>query len=99
MKNFYFTNSKESHTSTDAFLARLPGGITSKHRLLNELSTLLRFPDYFGENWDALWDCLSDLSWISEKAIFIIHIDLPEISHSDLKVYLRTLSEATDDWK
>lgn len=29
------------------------------HRILKET---LVFPDYYGENWDALWDCLTDMA-------------------------------------
>ena len=35
------------------------------------------FPSYFGKNWDALYDCLTDLRWLKEKNILIVHDDLP----------------------
>ncbi len=34
-----------------------------KASLLCALSRELHFPDYFGGNWDALDECLADLSW------------------------------------
>ena len=31
--------------------------------VLQRFARALRFPDWFGDNWDALADCLGDLSW------------------------------------
>jgi RNAse (barnase) inhibitor barstar len=39
-----------------------PGATTAS--LLQAVSAALRFPDYFGENWDALDDCLKDMAWL-----------------------------------
>src|SRR5215510_9162043 len=39
-------------------------GVRDKSELLARLSRALRFPDWFGGNWDALEDCLTDLSWL-----------------------------------
>jgi hypothetical protein len=34
-----------------------------KALLLKNIAAALEFPDWFGANWDALEDCLCDLSW------------------------------------
>jgi hypothetical protein len=39
--------------------------------LLRQIGQALHFPEWYGENWDALADCLTDLSW-SEAEGFII---------------------------
>jgi len=36
--------------------------VRSKEDLLRAVAEALRFPDYFGMNWDALIDCLRDLA-------------------------------------
>jgi RNAse (barnase) inhibitor barstar len=41
-------------------LARL----ASKTGLLGRAARALKFPEWFGKNWDALNDCLTDLSWL-----------------------------------
>jgi len=38
-------------------------GVTDKAALLERFAVALAFPDWFGANWDALEDCLCDLSW------------------------------------
>jgi hypothetical protein len=41
--------------------------VRAKEEFLDSVSTAMRFPDWFGHNWDALADCLQDLSWIGDS--------------------------------
>jgi Barstar (barnase inhibitor) len=43
--------------------------------LMAEFARVLRFPDYFGKNWDALSDCLTDLSCFDARSHFVLAID------------------------
>jgi RNAse (barnase) inhibitor barstar len=49
-------------------LARL----ASKTGLLGRAARALNFPEWFGKNWDALNDCLTDLSWLNGNGWVII---------------------------
>ena len=37
-----------------------------------EIADVLRFPDWFGENLDALADCLGDLSWLPSEGYVLV---------------------------
>ncbi len=37
-----------------------------------EIADALQFPDWFGENLDALADCLNDLSWLPSKGYVLM---------------------------
>ena len=38
-------------------------GCQDKAGFLGRVAAALGFPAWFGDNWDALYDCLTDLSW------------------------------------
>src|SRR5205814_1896101 len=89
---FEYTDSQDSMCEQDDFVLRVPGGIRSKAELLAALASAGRFPDYFGGNWDALQDCLRDLSWISNRKVVIMHSDLPlHDSPAECRTYLEIL--------
>jgi hypothetical protein len=39
-------------------------GARSKQDAIAAIADALSFPDWFGHNLDALYDCLTDLSWL-----------------------------------
>lgn len=45
---------------------------TDKGALLQRIAASLAFPDWFGRNWDALADCLADLSWLQGRGHVIL---------------------------
>lgn len=48
------------------------GGVHDKAGLLRAIANGLEFPDWFGGNWDALQDCLTDLSWNKASGYVVI---------------------------
>jgi hypothetical protein len=51
--------------------------IRDKQSFLRKVAEVMQFPDYFGYNWDALWDCITDLDWCP-AARYILIYDYPE---------------------
>ena len=39
---------------------------------MREIAETLRFPDWFGDNLDALADCLADLSWLPAEGYVLM---------------------------
>ena len=96
---FTFTSSKERF-DPDALIASVPANAANKEELLNALAHELRFPDYFGHNWDALDECLRDFSWLEERRIVLLHEVLPSrLIENDLRKYIEILARCARDWK
>jgi RNAse (barnase) inhibitor barstar len=51
----------EATRGTALKVVRIAG--SKKIDLLENIAEALAFPEWFGRNWDALEDCLTDLSW------------------------------------
>jgi RNAse (barnase) inhibitor barstar len=73
--------------------------IKNKRELFNLFSTTLDFPSYFGKNWDALYDCLCDLNWITEKSLLMMHQDVPFKSSKEQETYLKLLLDVVNHWE
>jgi RNAse (barnase) inhibitor barstar len=72
-----FHTPESSPTDDQSCTVRIPQGITHKEDLLRYIAAELNFPDYFGFNWDALDECLADLSWLQTQKVYIWHDDIP----------------------
>jgi hypothetical protein len=68
----------------------------AKSEILKGIADTWAFPSYFGHNWDALIDCLADLSWIGgSKFAFVIH-NAPR--NEDWTTLLDCLQDVADRW-
>jgi RNAse (barnase) inhibitor barstar len=48
------------------------GHAHDKEDFLEDVAKAMNFPDWFGGNWDALADCLKDLSWLEGRGYVVI---------------------------
>lgn len=74
--------------------------IRTKRELFVALARQLHFPSHFGGNWDALNDCLHDLSWLPDpEEIVLIHDGLPfGVGPSrSRRIYLELLAGLLED--
>jgi hypothetical protein len=69
--------------------------------LLTECARALGFPDYFGHNWDALEECLTDLEWLPAKGYILLITDAAHLLPDDEEEYetfLEILRDAGEAW-
>ncbi|GAA2995100.1 barstar family protein [Actinokineospora diospyrosa] len=70
--------------------------IRSKRAMFTTLASALSFPDWFGHNLDALYDCLTDLSWLPEGDIKLVWTDSEVLAGADPTGYAG-IREVLDD--
>ena len=75
-------------------LARISYG--TKEILLKNIARALAFPEWFGENWDALEDCLTDLSWRDAGGYVLVFENAQ--SNDDLGVLTDVLRSSAEFW-
>ena len=94
--------------ATAAAAARLPlrsaslKDVSSKAQLLNVLAKALALPEHFGDNWDALADCLEDDDWLGTHGavVALTHSAGYRKAHAaDWTTLEDILGEAADYWR
>lgn len=71
------------------------GAVLDKEILLTSLAKACTFPSYFGHNWDALWDCLTD------SEVKYLKLDLngvEKINTEDFNVFKSIIEDAYRDY-
>ena len=72
-----------------------------KAALLGSVARSLSFPNWFRPNWDALADCLTDLSWLPANQRVLVVTTLPEpTAHgaADAEIFFNILAQAVYRW-
>ena len=73
-------------------------GAADKEALLERLARALEFPRWFGGNWDALEDCLTDLSWSGAAGHVLLIDGAGELPGDERGILLDILASAAASW-
>jgi RNAse (barnase) inhibitor barstar len=77
-------------------------GCVTKQDFLSRTAATLEFPAWFGENWDALLDCLTDLSWRPAPGYVVIFenaADLQRARPGTLAMATGVLEDVAEAWR
>ncbi len=70
--------------------------VDDKAGFLRKTATEMRFPHYFGENWDAFYDCLTDIAEPTKQGLIIVFSDLSRFARAAPEAF-RTATEVMTD--
>lgn len=76
--------------------------IARKEQLLTHAAVALHFPKDFGQNWDALEECLTDLEWVEADGYVIYYDQIDGLlnAHPDqFETLVEILRDAVASWK
>jgi hypothetical protein len=80
----------------------LGGGAQQGSEMLDAVARGLRFPQWFGHNWDALTDSLLDMGWLPAAGYVVIldHCDgIHGRAEADFVALMQVFQEAADTWR
>lgn len=73
-----------------------------KEQMLDAVGRALRFPEWFGHNWDALADCLADMGWLPAEGYVVVldHCDgIHGRAESDFVTLMQVFQDAAATWR
>jgi len=73
-------------------------GAQDKQALMQRIAAALQFPDWFGANWDALEDCLADLSWSRAGGHVLVFEGAAGLPLDERGILLDVLASAAENW-
>jgi hypothetical protein len=73
-------------------------GVRDKAALLATVARALQFPAWFGANWDALEDCLTDLSWLEAAGYVLLLERSADLPKEEFAVLTDVLGSAARHW-
>jgi RNAse (barnase) inhibitor barstar len=77
-------------------------GARDKNAFLNAVAKALVFPDYFGQNWDAFYDCLVDLEHDKGEGLLVVLRDASGFARAEPDEFaaaVDALQDAADFWE
>ncbi|MFD0271853.1 barstar family protein [Streptomyces sp. NPDC127106] len=78
-------------------------GVRTRARLMDACAEAFGLPEWFGRNWDALADCLRDLSWLPAAPGRLVAVtgwrELEQARPEDWDVLQEVLEEASAHWR
>lgn len=70
-----------------------------KAAVLEAIARAMTFPEWFGANWDALEDCLTDLSWREGDGHVLVLAGASAMAGDDLRILMDVLDASAGFWK
>lgn len=87
----------------NVFVAHVDGvELHTKADFLAAMAREFQFPDYFGMNWDALEECLTDLEWLPASGYVLLYDNCDQFGERDEDAWrtsLTILYAAADYWE
>lgn len=75
--------------------------IYNKETFLKKTAEAMKFPAYFGFNWDAFEECITDLTWCPAKK-YVLMYERPDVfAHADpsqWQIAIEILHSAEEYW-
>ena len=73
-------------------------GAAGRDALLERVARSLAFPEWFGGNWDALEDCLTDLSWSKAAGHVLLIEGGNDLAGDERGIFIDILASAAAWW-
>lgn len=105
MANYTILNTISDKHSTEKTLVAIIDGenIDTLEKFYDSISSQLKFPKDFGNNFDAFDEMINDLDWLEQDHIYLIFRNyddfLSEENDEGREILLTILDDAASEWK
>ncbi|MBV9023193.1 MAG: barstar family protein [Streptomycetaceae bacterium] len=78
-------------------------GVTDKAAFMDRCARSLHFPEWFGRNWDALFDCLTDPDWMQGRGGWLVRVSgwqgYEAAAPEQWRTALAVFTDAAERWR